>query len=78
MLCQENPPIHQASSNKNKNKNTTLCYGSKPPKCLGYYDGTVMYGTTVANIRLYVVKTNLETLLNNKVCEELGIITFNS
>ena len=45
---------------------------------MGYYDGTVMYGTTVANIRLYVVKTNLETLLNDKVCEELGIIAFNS
>ena len=31
-------------------------YGSKPLKCLGYHDGNVMYGTTVANIHLYVVK----------------------
>ena len=52
-------------------------YGSKPLKCLGYYDGTVMYGTTVA-ICLYVVKPNVETLLSGKVCEELGNITINS
>ena len=53
-------------------------YSSKPLKSLGYYDGTVMYGATVANIYLYVVKPNVETLLSGKVCEELGIVTFNS
>ena len=37
-----------------------------------------MYGGTVANICLYVAKPNVETLLKDKVCEELGIITFNS
>lgn len=35
-------------------------------------------GGTVANMGLYVVKPNLETLMKGKVCDELGIITFNS
>ena len=37
---------------------------------------TVMYESTVANISIYFVKSNIETLLSGNVCEELGIITF--
>ena len=37
---------------------------------------TVMYECTVANISIYFVKSNTETLLSGNVCEELGIITF--
>ena len=37
-----------------------------------------MYGTTVANIHLYGIKPKVEILLSGKVCEELGIIIFNS
>ncbi len=51
-------------------------YGSKPVKCKGCYIGTVMHGDTVVNTCLYVVKQQLETLLSGRVCEELGIITF--
>ena len=45
---------------------------------MGYCNDTVMYRSTFANICLYVVKPNAETLLSGKVWEELGIITFNS
>ena len=55
-----------------------LPYGSKPLKSLSYYDGTVMCGTTVANICLHVIKPNVKIFLSGKICEELGIITFNS
>ena len=33
-------------------------------KCCGYYIGTVRYGDAVANIYLYVVKQDVETLLS--------------
>ena len=52
-------------------------YGSKTLKCTGFYDGTVMFGETVANARIYVIKKKLETLLSGRLCEELGIIEFN-
>ena len=51
-------------------------YGSKPLKCIGHYDGTIMYNSTVANIRIYVVNQPVETLLSGRTCEELGIIKF--
>ena len=52
-------------------------YASKSMKCCGYYTGTVRYGDTVANICLYVVKQDVETLLSGRLSEELGIIKFN-
>lgn len=52
-------------------------YGSKTMKCHGYYIGTITYGNSVANIFLYVVKQNVETILTGSVCEELGIIILN-
>ena len=52
-------------------------YGSKTMKCHGCYIGTIMYGNAVANVCLYVVKQDVETLLSGSVCEELGIITLN-
>ena len=36
-----------------------------------------MFGETVANARIYVIKKKLETLLSGRLCEELGIIEFN-
>ena len=52
-------------------------YGSKPLKCVGYYDGTIMFGNTVANTRIYAIKRPVETLLSGKLCEELQILKFN-
>ena len=52
-------------------------YGSKPLKCVGYYDGTIMFGSTVANTRIYAIKQSVETLLSGKLCEELQILKFN-
>lgn len=51
-------------------------YGSNNLKCLGHYTGPVMYVEVVANVRFYIVKKDLETLLSGAVCEELGIIKF--
>ena len=53
-------------------------YGSKSIKCAGFYEGTVMHGQAVANIKMYVVDQQLEMLLSGRVCEALGIIKFNS
>ncbi len=36
-----------------------------------------MFGETVANTRIYVIKKQLEKLLSGRLCEELGIIKFN-
>ena len=52
-------------------------FGSKHMRCVGYYVGPVMYEDTVANVRIYVVKKEVETLLSGPVSEALGIITFN-
>ena len=52
-------------------------YGSKKMKCKGYAVATVMYGDRVANIGIYVVNKDVETLLSGPVAEELGIISFN-
>lgn len=49
-------------------------YDYKPLKCVGYYNDTVMYGSSVANIQLYVVKPNVQTFLIGKICEELPSI----
>jgi len=51
-------------------------YVSIPIKCSGYYDGTIIHGSTVANIRFYVVRRELETLLSGRASEALGIIKF--
>ena len=64
-----NPPLNKCM--------LKICpYCSKPFKCAGYYDGTAMCSTTMANVRCYVVK-QVETLLSGRPSEELGIITFN-
>ena len=53
-------------------------YGSKKYlRCVGYYVGPVMYYDNVANIGIYVVKKNVETLLSGPASEALGIISFN-
>ena len=46
-------------------------------KCCEYNVGTVRYGDTAANICLYVVKQDAETLLSGRLSEELGSIKFN-
>ena len=53
-------------------------YGSKSINCVGLYQGTVMCGEGVANVRIYVVKQNVEFLLSGIAAEDLGIIKFNS
>ena len=45
-------------------------------KYVGYYMGTVMHNDTVANVRIYVVDKEVETLLSGPACEALGIISF--
>ena len=45
-------------------------------KCVGYYMGAVMHSDTVANVRIYVVDKEVETLLSGPACEALGIISF--
>ena len=60
----------------NKTKVKIRPYGSKPLKCVGYYEGTIMYGSTVANSRIYVIKQPVETLLSGRLCEELQILKF--
>ena len=45
-------------------------------KFVGYYMGTVMHNDTVANVRIYVVDKEVETLLSGPACEVLGIISF--
>ena len=37
-------------------------YASQKMKCCGYYVGTVMYGDNVANIGIYVLNKNVETI----------------
>ena len=51
-------------------------YGSKPLRCKGCYTGAVMHGEAVTNVKIYVFKKKVETLLSGKACEDLGIITF--
>ena len=53
-------------------------YGSKARACIGKYSGTIMHGGAVANATIYVIKKDVETLLSGQVCEQLGIITFNT
>jgi hypothetical protein len=49
-------------------------FGSKSVKCKGSYIGPAMYGDAVANVCIYVVDKNVETLLSGPASEELGII----
>ena len=60
-----------------KTKMSIRPYGSKKMKCIGYDIVTVMYKDSVANIGIYVLNKNVETLLSGPVAEELGIISFN-
>ena len=60
-----------------KTRMSILPYGSKKMKCVGYAVATVMYGDRVANIGIYVINKDVETLLSGPVAEELGIISFN-
>ena len=58
---------------------TKMCikpHGSKTMKCVGYYMGAVMHSDTVANVGIYVVNKEAETLLSGPACEALGIISF--
>ena len=52
-------------------------YGSHPKRCIGEYTGTIMYNSNVANAKIYIIDSRVETLLSGPVCEELGIISFN-
>ena len=60
-----------------KTKMTIRPYGSHKMKCCGYAVVSVMCGDRVANVGVYVLNKNVETLLSGPVAEELGIITFN-
>ena len=53
-------------------------YGARPMKCFGYYVGTVTFDNQVANIRIYVVDKDVESLLSGYAAEALGIITLNT
>ena len=61
-----------------KTKMAIRPYGSKKMKCCGFSTVTVMHNERVANIALYVINKDVETLLSGAAAEELGIITFNS
>ena len=52
-------------------------FGSKSIRCVGHYTGPVMFGNNVANLRFFVIKKDVETLLSGRASEELGIISFN-
>ena len=54
-----------------KTKVRTQPYGSKPLKCVRYFDGTIMYGSTVANTQIYIIK---QPVLSVKPSEELQIL----
>ena len=60
-----------------KTKMSIRPYGSRKMKCCGYCIVTVMYGKCVANVGIYIINKDVETLLSGPVAEELGIITFN-
>ena len=60
-----------------KTKMSIRPYGSKRMKCCGYTVATVMYKDRVANVSIYVINKEVETLLSGVVAEELGIIIFN-
>ena len=53
-------------------------YGSNKMKCCGYNVVTVMYDDKIANVGMYIINKNVETLLSGRAAEELGIITFNA
>ena len=58
---------------------TKMCikpYGSKTMKCVSYYMGAVMHNDTIANVGIYVVDKEVETLLSGPACEALGITSF--
>ena len=50
-------------------------FGSKSIRCKHAYIGTVMYGENVANVKLYVIPKDVETLLSGAAAEALGIIS---
>lgn len=60
-----------------KTKTRIRPFGSKPIKCVGYYEGFASFGDNVASTRFYVIPLEVETLISGKLCEELGIIKFN-
>ena len=61
-----------------KTKMTIHPYGSNKMKCCGYNVVTVMCDDKVANVGMYIINKNVETLLSGRAAEELGIITFNA
>ena len=61
-----------------KTKMTIHPYGSNKMKCCGYNVVAIMYGDKVANVGMYIINKNVETLLSGHAAEELGIITFNA
>ncbi len=58
-----------------KTRTSIRPYGSKKMKCCGYSIATVMHKDQVANVGIYIINKNVETLLSGAVAEELGIIT---
>ena len=67
--------VKQINLSLYKTKAKIWPYGSKPLKCVGYFVGTIMYGSTVANTRIYVIKRPVKTL-SGKLCAELEILKF--
>lgn len=53
-------------------------FGSKTLRCAGYCIGTVVCGDAVANLKIYAIKINVETLPSGQAAESLGIIKFNA
>ena len=43
----------------------------------GYYVGAIMHNEHVANICIYIINKEVETLLSGPAAEALGILTFN-
>ena len=66
----------QISLSLYKTKVKTWPYGSKPLKCVRYFDGTIIYGSTVANTQIYIIKQPVEAVLSVKPSEELQILKF--
>ena len=53
-------------------------YGAKKRiRCVGYYVGPVRYENEIANVGIYVVKGDVESLLSGAASEALGVISFN-
>ena len=52
-------------------------YGSRAKTCVGEHTCTVMYNSSIANAKFYILNEKVETLISGPVAEELNIIKFN-